>query len=300
MKRATIILLLVLIAQCGLLALSYWPGSHSGGETRTHVLAPFQPGQVDQLTVGDAYDNEVVLTKTGERWTIPELQNLPADASRVEAVLAALTTDSPGWPVARTESAHRRFQVTSSSYQRRLSLASMEESLATFYLGTSPGFAKVHARNASQDTVFSISFSNFDAPAVAGHWLDPKLLQIRAPLSIDAELYTLRFDNGVWISGTGGRPDATELQILLSTLKTLEIEGTADEQQLETLADVEPDLILDIQSLAGEVRFELMSTKASQFIRSSEYPLLFRIGEPVYQRLTGVDIGLIAGESNAE
>ena len=47
--------------------------------------------EVDEIYVGDEFDNETALRRVGERWLLPELENLPADAQMVDALLAAIT-----------------------------------------------------------------------------------------------------------------------------------------------------------------------------------------------------------------
>src|SRR5690606_2141252 len=133
------------------------------------------------------------------------------------------------WPVAHSSAARQRFQVADYYYQKRLTLLSNGEILGTIFLGTSPGFRKVHARNEQQDAIHSIAFNTFEAPAVNNGWLDTRLLQVRAPLRIDTDLYNLYFEDGRWMSATGGTPDEAQVNTLLSVLKDLQVDGVAGE-----------------------------------------------------------------------
>ena len=251
---------------------------------------------VDELHISDGFDNESVLIKSGNQWLVHSLDNLPADTARVDAVLQGITTEDGGWPIAHSRSARQRFQVADDYYQRRLTLLSVGEKLGTLFLGTSPGFRKVHARNGIQDAIYSITLNNFETPAVSGSWLDPRLLQIRAPLRINADLYSLHIENGLWLSGSGDAADEQELEALISALKTLQIEGVATGDTQRDLASREADLILDIQSLAGDITLELSSLNGEHFIHSSEYPLFFKLSAYDFDRLAGIDVGLISGE----
>jgi hypothetical protein len=290
------VLLAALVIQCGIVAAAYWPAQSPQGAAAGEVFAPFSPGDIDRLTIGDEYDNEVVLTRSGTRWVIPGLYGLPADGSRIDALLEGLTAGNHGWPIARSPSAQQRFQVAQGNYQRRLDLAADGENAGTLYLGTSPGFGKVHARNGEQDAVFSIALNNFDIPAVAGKWLDPRLLQVRVPVRIDTDLYHLRFEDGTWLTGNGNTPDDAALLTLLTVLKTIQVLGVADEDQARNLAGLEANLIMNVESLAGTVTFELLALGERHFIHSSEYPLFFRISQPDYTRLAEIDLGLISAE----
>jgi hypothetical protein len=298
LNRSVATLLLLMLLQSALLAAVFWPTEGSEKGDTMQFLAPFSVDEVDELTIGDAFDNETVLTKSGEQWLIPNLGNLPADASRVKALLKGITAEGAGWPVADSQSARQRFQVANYYYQRRISLMSGGETLDTLYLGSSPGFRKVHARLASQDAIYSITLNNFEIPAINGNWLDPRILQVRTPLRIKADLYGLLFDNGLWLSDIGGTPDALELESLLNALKTVQIDGVATGDTQRDLAAVEADLILDIQSLGGEITLEFRSLNDAHYIHSSEYPLFFKLSAYDFDRLTGIDVGLISGEKS--
>ena len=87
MNRALAVLLAALVIQCGIAAAVYWPAQSPQGAAAGEVFAPFSPGDIDRLTIGDEYDNEVVLARSGAHWVIPGLYGLPADSGR-EARLA--------------------------------------------------------------------------------------------------------------------------------------------------------------------------------------------------------------------
>lgn len=300
MNRAVPVLLLVLLIQCGIVAIVFWPQQSPGTGATGPGLAPFSVDAIDELRIGDEFDNEAILVKSGQQWLLPDLENLPADPAKVDTLLQSITGQAGSWPIARTPAARQRFQVADYYYQRRLTLRSAGEKLATLYLGTSPGYRKVHARNEQQDAIFSIPLNTFETPAVSADWLEPRLLQVRAPLRIDADLYNLHFENGVWLSGTGGTPDEQELETLITALKALQVDGVADEDAQRELSAVEADLVLKIQSLAGDVTLELLTLNDNHFIHSSEYPLFFKLSAYDFDRLMGIDFRLVSGEDSRQ
>lgn len=297
MRHAITVLLLVLLIQCGITAAVFWPRPDESQENATHTLASIGSHAIDELHIGDEFDNEAVLVRSGKQWLLPELENLPADKDKVTTLLRSITKQAVSFPIARSSAARQRFQVADYYYQRRLSLLADGEKIGTLYLGTSPGFRKVHARNAGEDAIYSITLNTFDVPATSDAWLEPRLLQVRAPLRIDADLYNLYLDNGVWRSGTGGTPDENEVELLLNALKTLQVDGVADGDLQRDLSDAEADLVLKVQSLGGEVVLELMTHNGEHFIHSSEFPMFFKLSALDYDRLTGIDAGLVSGEA---
>jgi len=263
-------------------------------------LAPFAADAIDEIRISDKFDNEVSLLRSGKQWLLPDLANLPASATKVGALLEGITSKDANWPIARSLAARQRFHVADYYYEKRLTLLSAGKKLATIYLGTAPGFRKTHARNETQDAIFSITLDNIDVSAIGADWLEPKLLQVRSPLRIDADLYNLRFENGKWLSGTGDKPDAQQLEALFAALKTLQVDGVADEELQRELSAIESDLVLKIHSLAGKVTLELVSLNDAHFIHSSEYPLFFKLSAYDFDRLTKIDIRLISGEESTQ
>ena len=300
MKPSLLAGLLILAIQCVLVAAVYWPQAVNRPAERPEVFAGFDRSSIDEIFVGDEYDNETLLIKVGERWLLPELEDLPADTAMIDKLLDALTGDEIQWPIADSIAARQRFQVAPYYYQRRIRLLGGDVLQATFFLGSSPGFRKVHVRNADQDAIYNISFNAYEAPGHSGGWLDRKLLQIRTPLRITADSYSLSWEEGEWRSGLGRRPDERELDALLSTLRSLQVDGVADGDQQRDLAEAEAELLLEVESLGGTVRLELFTLGEQHFIHSSEYPLFFTISAYDYERLTGIDFRLISGEASGE
>ena len=298
MNRIVRALLLVLLIQCGITAVVFWPQPKLAQITEVPALAPFDSRAVDEIRIGDKYDNQTILVKSGGRWLVPAMENLPANAAKVDALLEGIINQPADWPIGVSAAARQRFQVVDYHYQKHLSFFSDGSELGSIFLGSSPGFRKVHARNASQGAIYGITFNAFDAPAFNDAWLDPRLLQLRSLLRIDADLYSVSFEDGTWQSGIGRTPDQQELESLVDAFRTLMIDGVADQAMQRDLSDTEADLGFTIESLAGTVTFELFSTEGQHFIHSSEFAQFFKISTYDFERLAGIDFRLISGEDN--
>ena len=300
MSRPVITLLLTFLIQCGIVAAVYWPQQDLAQRPLHQPLLPSGPDIIDEIRIGDEYDNKTTLQKVGERWFLPDLENLPADSDRIDKLLDSITGQDSDWPIAQSIVARQRFQVANYRYQRSLSFLAEGKLLATVYLGTSPGFRKVHARRKGQDAIYSIVFNTFDAPGISGAWLEPRLLQIRTPLSITADSYSLNRDSGEWLSGVGLAPDPRELEALLAALRSLQVEGVAPEDVQRELSEAEAHLVLQVRSLAGTTTLEFFTVQEKHFVSSSQYTLFFKLSAYDFDRLTGIDFSLISGESATE
>lgn len=294
MNRSVAALSLLLLLQCGLLAALYWPAGSAPQQAPEVALAPVNTAAIDEIRIGDDYDNEAVLQRAGEHWLLPDLGGLPADPEKVDKLLAALTARNIGWPVAQSGAARQRFQVADYLYQRRIALFHDGAMRAEVYLGTSPGFRKVHARSAGREEIYSIGFNVFDAPGSPDAWLDPRLLQVRTPVRITADAYTVQWRDSHWVSGRGTQADEREMLALTTALRSLQVEGVAGEDAQRDLSQAQAELVLQVESLGGEITLELFRVGGKHFIHSSEYPLFFKLSAYDFDRLAGIDFRLIS------
>jgi len=296
MSRIVSLLLLASVVQCVIVLALYWPQSTETGQppdSVTQLLVPPIATEVDEIIISDEHGNEAVLSKRGDSWVLPELGNLPADSAKVEMQLNFLEGEQTGWPVASSVAARQRFQVANYHFQRRVTLMADGKELVVLYLGTSPSFRKVHARLGGQDAIYSIGLSVFDIPGEDEKWLDRRLLQVRTPTRIVADGYSLTREGDQWVSGIGKIPDARELEALLSSLRSLQVEGIANADLQRDLAGAEARMVLKVESLAGETTLEIFSIEGEPFIYSSEYALFFRLSDYDYDRFTSIDARLL-------
>ena len=240
MNRHTVPLVLILIIQCGMVAVLYWPQPIPSDAEEVESLLPFDPDEIDEVYVGDSQGNEAVLLRMSDQWILPDLAGMPIDREMIDKLRSSISNRAGEWPIATTAASRQRFQVAAYLYQRRLTLIGGGELLATIYLGTSPGFRKVHARNDAQDAIYSIPYNNYEAPTEAGAWLDKTLLQIAEPLKIRTGEYTVSNEDTGWASSHGDQPDERELAALLLGLRSLQVDGIADEDMQRTLAIAVP------------------------------------------------------------
>ncbi len=70
--------------------------------------------------------------------------------------------------------------MADATFERRITLAAGDRSLATLYLGTSPGMRQVHARAADQDAIYSVDLATYEVPVKAEEWIDNTVLEIPA------------------------------------------------------------------------------------------------------------------------
>jgi len=145
----------------------------SGAADDAPSFLEFVREDVDRLVIAGEGD-EIEVAKGDNGWSLAG--GTPADADKIVDVLDKLENLNAPWPVATSEGSRERFEVTQDINQRHVQLFAGEEAVAELYLGTSPGYRRVHARAADADAVYSIDFSTFELPVAADDWLDKDLL----------------------------------------------------------------------------------------------------------------------------
>jgi len=167
----------LLAAQAAIIAGLLLASGLGSGAGASQLLS-FDPAKATKLRVsGD--EGAVQLIRDGEDWRLAqgsEQDGLPADGGKISELLADLSDLEAPWPVATSDDSAQRFEVTEDNHQRRLVIEDEDGPVADLLLGTSPGYRRVHARISGQSDVYSIDFSNFEAPTDADQWLDKALL----------------------------------------------------------------------------------------------------------------------------
>ncbi len=161
----------LLIVQLLIIAAVVLVGEESGDAA---LLLELEPEAVTGLEIEDGEGATVMAVRADGGWTV---DGLPADGDKLLDAIEALGAGRAAWPVATSAGARERFEVEDDAFQRRVQLTLAEADPVTLYLGTSPGFRRVHARREGEDAIYSIDFGVHQLPTDLDDWLDKGLLQ---------------------------------------------------------------------------------------------------------------------------
>ncbi|MEM6707294.1 MAG: DUF4340 domain-containing protein [Pseudomonadota bacterium] len=191
----------------------------------------------------DDRTEDISLRRSDRGWVIGDR---PANATKVDELLEKLLGLGQGWPVATTDAAAERFAVTADGARKRVELIAEDGQAQTLFLGTSPGFKRLHARRADGSAIYSIALADFDVPTTPADWLDKALLAI-GPGSTAAErvgAWSLRSTVDGWeIQGNDDTPALAEQASVdqwLGRFESLrvvsEVDGSRSDEQADTQA----------------------------------------------------------------
>lgn len=234
-RKSLVILVAVLLAQVALAVVFLMPKSEGDDP-----LVTFDVGSLDHIRVSGKEEAPIDLSLQEYLWLMPG--GLQVDSSRIDSLMEVLASDRWTWPVASTDDAAERFEVTEETFQRKLELSSGGETLATLYLGTSPSFRRIHARESDSEKIYSIELATYDLPLDQDEWLDKTLIQTAGSLSAmsrigmwEAELVS----DGEWrFLDESLKAKSSELSSMATRFETLRVMGLA-EQSPERAPDVE-------------------------------------------------------------
>ncbi len=245
MKKIIIPAVILLLIQIGL-AISLQVNT-----TRYAAFTPDAPfvstdmEQVDQLTVIGKEGSQVRLTKEGEKWILPDYFNAAADSEQVQTALDNISKAQQGLAVATTESALGRFHVADDDFERHVVLHSQGDKVADFYLGSSAGLRKSHARAAGSREVITVALSTFDLESTPEDWLDKTIVQVDkdAVQRIAFKDFILVKNEDTWLLEQDGKQLPAlgeEVNTLLNSLHSLSIEGIVAPEDAEKLSKADP------------------------------------------------------------
>ncbi|WP_193368489.1 DUF4340 domain-containing protein [Pelagibius marinus] len=138
----------------------------------------FAAKDVDTVTIEGPDATQLTLRRSGGGWTLTDLDDFPAEARKVDDMLARLLQVERHLPVASDPQALIGFKLADDDFERRLTLSGGGKTLATVYIGTPEGPRQVHLRLAGEDTGYSVHFGLYDASVDNDDWFDRGFLQV--------------------------------------------------------------------------------------------------------------------------
>ncbi|WP_193747485.1 DUF4340 domain-containing protein [Cellvibrio sp. OA-2007] len=292
-KRLTILLFIQMLLVIGLFAYH----QNSRVQVNAQSLLTVGMANIDRVVIQDA-NNKVTLQKVAGQWQLPEQQQLPVDKQKLDDILQKLEGTKLTWPVTTTASSHERFEVSDSKFQRHIKLFQGDNKKAELWLGTSPGFKKIHLRRAGEDQVYAVELTSFEFATEAKDWLQKDLLAVKDITTIKSADYALQKTADSWnfVSAnqdeTTEKVDANKVAELVSGLNNLQI------QEVATQAPHGETTSVTVKSAAGEFQFEFVKTENEYFVKRSDQDNYFKLSQYEFERVANVTrASLLASEA---
>jgi hypothetical protein len=276
----------VLAAQLVLAAVLNLTGEDYGAFQAEEKLLSFEKQAVGGLRIEDGTDS-VVLKKQDGKWLLSESGGFPASQRDVERLLDTLAALEKGWPVAKTRGAARRFAVDEDQFERKLTLFSDDDTQATLYVGSSPGFRKVYVRPGDGDEVFTADFNTWEADAKADDWIDKNVLTLNESNVERIEMPGIilqRADGTLQVVGLGEKEQTNgeERRALLGKLTGLRIRSLLGTEAKPEYRQDKPAFEVKLMREGGEVlryRFSKPEDASYYVLKRSDLEYYFKVAE---------------------
>jgi hypothetical protein len=295
MKRLRFILCAVFVVQVLLSIVLFNREQDAGAFQSDEKLLGLQLQNLDSIVI-EAADQTLTLSKQSTVWRMEDHFDSPVANSKLTQISNKIFAINKDWPVATTSTAAVRFKVAEQVYERKISFKKGAETLHTLYLGSSPGFRKIHARIDRQANIYSIELSAFELSTNADDWIDQSLVKMKkADLQyVKMADFSINKQDKIW------RLDSLDAQYIENQLTI--------GQLLDKLTGISYSVILGIEEQADygldnaalnftlidkegnqiQYRFAKMANQADYVLKTSSLPYYFKVDEFRVQALQDV------------
>lgn len=167
----------------------------SQGQAAT-LLGATQAADVKSIAIQDNAGAKIDLLKQDAGWVLPASDNYPANTETINAFVDKLIGLKTDPLVTRTASSHKRLQVATDDYVRKIDLTLTDGSVKTIYLGSASGSSATHVRVNGQDEVYlARGLNSFEAGTDATTWINPTYLSVPQDKILSA---TVENAHGKW------------------------------------------------------------------------------------------------------
>ncbi len=296
MKKMTIILSAVLAVQLLLAGILFSQDQDMGAFRSREKLLGLELAKLDQISI-ESKDKKINLKKVQGKWILPKHFNAPVDDNKLRKLTDKLFSLPVSWPVATSENSASRFKVTKEQFEREISFAKGDDILKTLFLGSSPGFKKIHARVDGQNTIYSIDFAAYEAPVNVDDWVDKHLLTIDVDSlsKVTTDKFSLTRNGDIWQVENleeGKVANQEKIQTWLGKLAKLQYNGILGTQAKPEYGLEKPVVSFKLTLKSGDQIDITIGKMANDYvIKSSHQPFYFKASQYQIQAIldTGVD-----------
>jgi hypothetical protein len=292
----------ILIAQIVLSIVIFWPRPSTAGQ-RDPVFADLEAEDVTALTIEDAEGNVIELERVAGEWVLPEAGQYPAKGDAVSALLDKLTALTTGRLVTSSDTSHRRLQVASDDFVRRVAIETSDGTRETLYLGSSPQYGSMHFRLEGQrETFLTSKLSTWDVAATANTWIDT---QYHSLAQEDLDRVTLenaqgtfvfeRQDEENWTMGDLTEEeslDQAQIRSVIRRAATLSMEAPLGKEEQPSFGMDEPNAVVTLETADRTVTLLVGARDAddaSYVVKSSESDYYVHVAEASLKTLLESD-----------
>ena len=279
MKKFIFILTVVLIVQIAFSVKLFQADSNTENKKQLAWFTVTKQ-KVDRLDISLSTGETLQLLQIDGKWVIPEQFAYPVSLTRLDALFNKLSLIKTSWPVATTEAAAKRFKLEEGNYERKLTFYSNGQEVENFYIGSSPGFRKVHVRKTNDNNIYAVNLNAHDAPVKVSDWFDYEITKLDKEKLSSIELadFQLTLQDGVWQANgltESEQLDPDALDQWLIQITGMRFDSLVDAAAMPEQAKEIVTLIADGKEVVFKLGQEESGSK--QILKRSDLPYYFSL-----------------------
>ena len=293
MAKQTNILILVLVLQVALAIGLIFTGTDSGAFVAKEKLLALTLNNIEKITIEQKGSPALVMKKSGDGWLLPDYFDFPVASDKLDGVTDKLFDASVSWPVATTPAAAKRFKVADDEFEKKLVVTTKGGTSNTLYMGTSPGFKKIHARLDDNDNIYAIKFSVYELADKASDWADQSYLHVDRDDISKIELPGLELNRESDVFAVKGlaeneQSNASQVQMLVTKLGNLSFQDVLGKTDKPEYKQAEPELVYSLRLKSGDqlsYTFSKWADKEDYVLKPSSKAYYFKVAKTTVDSL---------------
>jgi hypothetical protein len=295
MSRQNQILSILLALQIVVAAAVFWPrpaATAAGGSLFAGVTAD----KIAKLTVSDATSQQVQLAKGPNGWALPQADDYPCQAGKVQPLLDKIVALKTNRLVAQTSTSQKQLKVADQDFERSIEFELADGTRHKLYLGTSAGYQATHVRVQGKNEIYLASgLSTADVSAQASGWVDTAYFAVPQDqvTALTLENKNGRFeleknDAGAWtLKGlaAGETVSDNNIQSMLTQVASIALTQPLGKKEQEAYGLKAPNAVVTVKTRdqAGTIKTSTLRVGAkddkdgSFVVISSESPYYVRV-----------------------
>ncbi len=274
----------LLILQIGLVLATQFKDDDLKAFTPEEPFLEFTPETVTSIEITGAEGEELVLQKREAGWILPFSISVPADQQQINDFINKLADLKQGLAVATSKEAAKRFKLTADDFERHLVLKEGDKTMGDFYLGSSSGLRKSHARKQDHDEIITITLGSYEVEPKVENWLDKNQLKVAQETieGITAPQFTLTKNEESWrlIDQPEKELNTDEVANLLDTISNIIVQSVIDPEKASALYQENAPITIQLTLAGGkniDYSFVMGAEENSYVLKVSDRDLYYKI-----------------------
>lgn len=263
------------------------------------ALVSVDKQQLRKIAITEGNDT-LTLINNNDHWQLENYPDLPLVKHKIAAVVDELLATQVTWPVTSTSSSHQRFGVAADQFEKQVVFIDQDNNEQRLFLGTSPSFKKLYARNQTEDDVFAIEFNGYQLSSDANDWLDKSLLAIDGITQLNHAVINVEKQDDTWqLTAPSALSDQQSLAVdsiedLINQLTSLQVTGIAKTNKEST------NQLTVYDNSNEKYIYSFAADDENYFVKRSDIDHWFTISKPKFEKFAQLSVEQFVIENNQQ